>query len=147
MKIAFTRRNLLLGGGINAATAGPFDYFKAMLRSKLPGVDIPDASIHAFAQDTLVGRNSDFAPKLKVLAAAVKTIGFDAVNAAMHNNFDFQKFNREFLTDFLLGSDFFALSNPRTQPVSYSGMPRACSNPFAQTALPAALGSHARNHA
>ena len=147
MMSALTRRRLLMGGaaagalalgvGVYAGTATAFDFYKAMLHAQLPGVNIPDAAIHAFADDASVGRNADFAPKLKMLAAGTRMLGFGAVAGAMRNNLGFEKFNREFLTDFLLGSNFFQLTDPKTEAVEYSGLPRACSNPFAEFEPPA----------
>ncbi len=138
----FTRRNFLLGGaalsalglGIAgyAATASAFDFFKAMLRSQLPGVRISDASIRSFTEDAFIGRQSDFAPKLRVLSGMVHTLGFNAVAAIMRNNYPFEKFNRDFLTLFLVGSNFFQLTEPRAEEVVYFGRPGACPNPFAR---------------
>lgn len=137
-----TRRNLLLGGaalgalGLGvagyAATASAFDFFKAMLRSQLPGVRISDTSIRAFTEDAIIGRESDFAPKLRVLSGMVRTLGFEAVAAIIRNNYAFEKFNRDFLTQFLVGSNFFHLADPRAEEVVYFGRPGACPNPFAR---------------
>lgn len=142
MKLNLTRRRLLMGGaavgalglgvGVYGATAGPYDFFAGMLRSQLPGVNISDDTIRQFAEDSLLNRNADFAPKLKVLAAGVRVAGFDAVAGAMSGNFSFQKFNREFLTNFLVNSNFFDLADPTTEEVEYFGMGRYCTNPFAQ---------------
>lgn len=147
MKLPISRRNLLLGGaalgalglgvGGYAAAAGPHEFFGAMLRAQLPGARISDETVRAFTADAMVGRNSDFAPKLKVLAAASRVIGFDGVNAAMGDDFDFEKFNREFLTRFLIGSNYLELADPTTEEVVYFGAPRACANPFAEFDPPA----------
>lgn len=138
----FTRRNLLLGGaalgalGLGvagyAATASAFDFFKAMLRSQLPGVRISDASLRAFTEDAVIGRQSDFAPKLRVLSGMVRTLGFDAVASIMQDSYAFEKFNRDFLTQFLVGSNFFQLTDPRAEEVIYFGRPGACPNSFAR---------------
>lgn len=142
MKLNLTRRHLLMGGaavgalglgvGVYGATASPYDFFSGMLRAQLPGVNISDDTIRQFAADSLENRHADFGPKLKVLSAGVRVIGFDAVAAGMASNFAFEKFNREFLTNFLVNSNFFDLADPTTEEVQYFGMGRYCTNPFAQ---------------
>lgn len=117
-----TRRQLLLGGaaigalsagvGGYAALATPQDFFGAMMRAELPGVNIPDSTIKDFVDQALQNRQSDFGPKLKVLAAAARVGGYEALRAAMGNSFSFLKFRRDLLTDFLLGSDFFDHEDP-----------------------------------
>ena len=112
-----TRRQLLLGGaaigalsvgvGGYAALATPEDFFGAMMRAELPGVNIPDSTIKDFVGQALQNRQSDFGPKLKVLAAAARVGGYETLRAAMGDSFSFLKFRRDLLTDFLLGSDFF----------------------------------------
>lgn len=147
MKFPLSRRQALLGGaavgavalggGVYAATAGPHEFFGAMLRANLPGARISDETVRAFTEDAMLGRNADFAPKLRVLAGASRIVGFNGLDAAMGSDFDFEKFNREFLTRFLVGSNYLELADPTSEEVAYFGAPRSCSNPFAQFDAPA----------
>jgi hypothetical protein len=144
----FSRRNLLLGGagvgvttlgvGGYAAAASEFDFFKAMLRAELPGVIISDESIRIFSQDAMSRRNDDFGPKLKAISAMTRVLGFKAVADMLSDNHTFEKFHRDVLTKFLLGSNFFMLPDPTAEEVLYIGPPGACAaNPFAQFEPPA----------
>lgn len=144
MKIS--RRQLMLGGaavgatglgvGVYGLTGGAFDYYKAMLQYYLPGVTIPDEAVRAFADDAVQGRNSDFAPKLKALTAGTRIAGFSTLQAAIGDTFAFEKFNREFLTYFMLNSNFFEMPDPRSGTVEYYGVTGACGNPFAEFTPP-----------
>ena len=142
MKFAFSRRNLLLGGaaigvvglgvGAYGLSASGADFFRAMLKSYLPDANIPEETIRAFAEAAALGREADFAPKLKALSAAVRVVGFEAVSAGFSGDYAFTKFNREFLTAFLLGSNYFDIADPTTEEIVFYAMPRVCINRFAQ---------------
>lgn len=143
-----SRRQLLLGGaavgalgvvgGGYLASAGPEDFFKAMLNARLPGVQISRESIRAFAEDSLKNRNDDFLPKLKVLSAGARAMGYHNLAAAMKDNEAFEVFDREFLTRFLLGSNFFNVADPTKEEIIFVGVPPACANPFARFEPPQA---------
>lgn len=136
-----SRRQLLLGGvAIGAlattgagylASAGPVDYFRAMLRYRLPDANISEGTIHAFANDALSKRNADFLPKLRVLSAGVRVAGYEGLTSLMQENPAFEQFDREFLTRFLIGSNFFQVPDPARDEIVYAGVLPACGNPFA----------------
>lgn len=126
-----TRRQILLGGaglgalsigvGGHAVLATPADFFGAMMRAEMPGVNIPDSAIKDFVDQALKNRQSDFGPKLKILSAAARVGGYETLRATMGENFSFLKFRRDLLTDFLLGSDFFDHEDPVAH---YVGQPQ-----------------------
>lgn len=143
-----SRRQLLLGGAAVGAlglagggyllSAGPADFFRAMLDARLPGVKISRESIEAFVEDSLKNRNDDFLPKLKILSAGTRAVGYENLAAAMKDNEAFEVFDREFLTRFLLGSNFFNVADPTKEEVIFVGVPPACGNPFARFEPPQA---------
>jgi hypothetical protein len=136
-----SRRQVMAGGlaltalsaiGGYVAIADAQDFFTAMLHSELPGVKIGDATIRAFTSDAMKGRHSTFAPKLKVLSMASRVIGYRGVTAMLARSSGYEQFRRELLTQFLLTTDFFTLSDPTARELTYLGPTLGCGNPFAQ---------------
>jgi hypothetical protein len=129
-----------VGIGTYALTADAEDFFARMLAAELPGVRIPKATLTAYTQAALQGRNPDFFQKIKILAGASRVVGYNGVKAALKNNWGFQLFMREMLTDFLMRSDFFQLADPTQEDVYFppdASPTRYCGNPFAQFQAPA----------
>jgi hypothetical protein len=141
-RFRLSRRQMMAGGlsftalaaaGGYLTSADAHDFFSAMLQSELPGVKISDATIRAFTADAMKGRHRTFAPKLKVLSMASRTIGYAGVTAMLSRSFAYERFRRELFTQFLLSTDFFTLPNPTARELAYLGPTAGCgSNPFAR---------------
>jgi hypothetical protein len=136
-----TKRTFLIGllgvGGVGAlgigdyATASPFDFFKSFLHTQMPGVRIPDSTVHDFTIDALHGRHDSFEPKAKLLASVMRVTGYENAAKVLRKKPEFVGFEREFITRFLLGSNYFELHDATKEDVTYFGQPTNCSNPFA----------------
>ena len=132
------RRFLLLGGGaagalfVGGGTGYVFtDRFRGWIRdtleSSLPGYSLEPAGITHFADEYYAKRRDHDA--LRLFAAAQSVI--DAKWALPRKMaVDVQEEERQILTDFLVGSDFFDNYPNGPKIVTYRGQPEAC-NPFA----------------
>lgn len=131
----------MLGGGaiMGAAAIGGLlvpDYRGALrslvedlVRRHLPGVRIDDAGLSQFSAQKLaqLDHNSNYR-----IYAACRLIGLDvsSLSDGMRDKID--TFERETVSDFLLGSNFFWISDRTAEDVVYHGdASGACQNPFA----------------
>jgi hypothetical protein len=131
------RRFLLLGGAAGALAVGGAtgfaftDRFRGWIRDTLehalPGYSLEPAGLAQFAGEYYAKRKDHDA--LRVFAAAQGVI--DAKWALPPKMaIDVQEEERQILTDFLVGSDFFDNYPDGPKTVTYRGLPEAC-NPFA----------------
>lgn len=107
-------------------------WLKSTIRRHLPGVTIDDVSLTQFANEIVAaGMVQSTARKMSIglaEAAPWAATSLPFVSAGL------QKLERLVLTEFLLGSDFFRIDDPRAQIVTYYGRAVACANPFARAA-------------
>lgn len=138
-----TRRQVVLGGivtggvaaggGIYAAAADRSEFFKAMISDALPGVTFDPTAFQEFTVEMRKNRNPDFDTKLQLLASLNRVTGYGSIKQALKNSWNYEKFRREMLTSFLIGSNFFQVKDPMAEPIKYLTYPVACTNPFART--------------
>lgn len=136
-----TRRQLLLagaGGVVALGVAGLVSWdrianYRAtwvenVLRENLPGHDLDPASLQAFIKDILASERLQrrevkatvfvdrFAPWIPARIAKARA-GLEGLE-------------RHVLTEYLIGSNFFRVPDPRRETIVYSGIALACKNPF-----------------
>ncbi|HEX7114010.1 MAG TPA: hypothetical protein VF193_02665 [Steroidobacter sp.] len=101
-----------------------------MIRQNLPGVKLDERSLGEFVHTVL---NAEFlAPSThKAAIMADRAAPWLTARVPKLRN-GLETLERKVLTEYLLGSDFFRLRDPKREPVTWSGPALACSNPFAR---------------
>lgn len=139
MSHSINRRGFLLGSSAVLASAGAgWAWFRGafgteqwiedVVRSNLPGVRFDEAALRTFI--TSMAQHDWFAPSSHRLAiAADRTIPWIAARVPKVRD-GLDKLERRVLTEFLLGSNFFRVSDPRAETIVYGGPAIACGNPF-----------------
>lgn len=127
---------LLLGTAgavsLNGVNESRIQWLKSTIRQHLPGVTIDEMSLEKFASDIVdAGMVDSTARKISIglaQAAPWVTSRLPLMSEGL------QKLERQVLTEFLLGSDFFRMADPRAQTVTYYARAVACANPFSRAA-------------
>ncbi|MCC7251287.1 hypothetical protein [Hyphomicrobium sp.] len=135
------RRKVMIGGAALLGTAslgGVYivtndrtvrTWIETLVARHLPGSRIDPPSLAAFSDDKLaeIGHN----PNYRIYAASLSAgIDISTLSGALRDKVE--AFERKIVSDFLLGSNFFFLDDPRMEPVTYDGeAPIGCRNPFA----------------
>lgn len=135
------RRRLLIASvagtvALGAAGALPLsrsEYARArwveeVLRRNLPGVRIDEASLSVFVRDVLAG-NHFRARKRGLSVVAQQYVPWLTMRVPKIRT-GLEKLERQVLTEYLLGSNFFRVSEPRRETITYYGPAVACANPF-----------------
>ncbi len=100
-----------------------------VVRQGLPGVLIDEASIAAFVQDVLASDLlGSHKRRLAVLADTAIPVLLRRIPPARER---IESLERLVLTEFLVGSNFFRVGDPKSHTIVYSGKIPACGNPFA----------------
>lgn len=120
----------LVGGGAGAFVLS--DRYRGWIRSTLlralPGYSLEPEGFERFVDDYNARKPNS--TKLRVFAAAERLM--DASWALPQEMAaDVAQEERRIVSDFLLGSDFFRNYPDGPKTIAYSGMPEACSSPFA----------------
>ena len=133
------RRRFLIGGAAALASAsvgfawfrgalGPEQWIEHVVRSNLPGVQFDETALGQFI--AAMSQHDWFAPSSHRLAIAVdRTVPWVAARVPKVRD-GLEKLERRVLTEFLIGSNFFRVPNPRTETIVYYGPAIACGNPF-----------------
>jgi hypothetical protein len=139
---AVTRRKLLAAGAGVAALgatgaiwmgsryAGPYAWIEAVLRSNLPGMQLEPQSLAKFvreiaARPDINNRTARLAMTLDQTAPAITR----RMSVAQRR---VARLERRVLTEYLVGSNFFRVSDPQSEAIVYAGALPACGNPFAK---------------
>jgi hypothetical protein len=93
---------------------------------------LDEQSLAAFVRKTLDGPM--LRPRGQQFAAFAQSAAPWIANRVPKVRSALEKRERQVLTDYLLGSNFFQLSDPGRELVVYYGPPVACANPFARLA-------------
>ncbi|HTO85458.1 MAG TPA: hypothetical protein VMQ73_24770 [Methylomirabilota bacterium] len=131
------RRTVLIGGGalafstlIGAAVGGAaYDragFFAAILRRLLTDAIVTDEEVEQFTEvywPLMRSRYGSRAALMRVLHAADRMLIPGELKSS-------EQLERDVLTAFLIGSNFFQLKDPRNEPVDFVGISAACANPF-----------------
>ena len=134
-----TRRRIMVGavgivtagvaGAVGVAVGGDgYGFIGAILRRNLPGVSLSDAEIGKFVEaywPEFIAPPSRRDAALRRLAVLAHTTGFEIMIS--------EETERQILTEFLIGSNFFQLSDPKSTVIEFRDLARVCPNPFYRT--------------
>lgn len=135
------RRKLLIGGAATVATLGVVsaaswgrvknyraEWVEQVVRSSLPGVDIDSESFKTFV-DRMLSSKRMRQVQVKATVFADQFIPWLPARVAKARE-GLVGLERHVLTEYLLGSNFFRVSDPRQTKIVYQGSELACPNPF-----------------
>lgn len=142
-RFSLTRRGFLITGGAALAAAGTTAlwqlgtstgwraaWIERVIRSNLPGVKLDERSLGEFVRTML---NAEFlAPSTHKAAVMADQAAPWLTGRVPKLRNGLATLERKVLTEYLLGSDFFRVRDPKREPVTYYGPALACSNPFAR---------------
>lgn len=104
-------------------------WIEDVIRLSLPGIDIDAASLQRFVAETLASpvmqsqrRRVGLAADALLPSSVTRRVG------SLQQGIDITE--RMVLSGFLLGSNFFRVSDPKREKIVYYGPPPACGNPF-----------------
>lgn len=135
------RRKLLIAGAGGTLALGIFgvaswgtlsnygaSWVERVVRENLPGIDLDAASLQAFIKDVLA--NDRMQRKVvKATLFADRFVPWLPANIAKARD-GLQGLERFVLTEYLIGSNFFRVPDPKRETIVYSGVAIACINPF-----------------
>lgn len=134
------RRKLLVGAsagalilGAGAASWGRLTKYRAewieqVVRENLPGIDIEPTSLKTFIDYMLTTDRMRPAP-VKATVFADQFIPWLPAQVTKART-GLESLERHVLTEFLIGSNFFRVTDPRRETITYNGPTVACINPF-----------------
>ena len=141
------RRKLLIAGASGAAVLGIFgaasweqlthyraSWVERVVRENLPGIDLDAVSLQTFIKDMLASERM----QRKVVKATVfadRFVPWLPAHVAKARN-GLEGLERQVLTEYLIGSNFFRVPDPKREKIVYSGMIVACRNPFTYSSHP-----------
>jgi hypothetical protein len=141
------RRKLLIAGASSVAVLGIFgtasreqlphyraSWVERVVRENLPGVDLDPVSLQTFIKDMLASERMQ-RKTVKVGVFADRFVPWLPAHIAKARN-GLEGLERYVLTEYLIGSNFFRVSDPKREKIVYSGMIVACRNPFTYSSHP-----------
>jgi hypothetical protein len=136
-----TRRKLLVGSAAGVAALGLVgaaswdrlrnyraEWVESVVRGNLPGIDLDPTSLKTFIDDML-GSERMRPPVVKATVFADQFIPWLPAQVAKARE-GLAGLERHVLTEYLIGSNFFRISDPRRETITYHGPAVACINPF-----------------
>jgi hypothetical protein len=125
---------LSAAAAVGVHASGPETLVTKILSRRFPNVRVSQTSIVALTRDLMQARFQTLGRRTAVegLARAVGVLGTDAIANWKVTGEAFQHLERQVVTYFLLGSDFFDVKDPKRDIVTYSITPEACTNRFAE---------------
>jgi hypothetical protein len=136
-----TRRRLLIAGSTMAALGaggtvwigsrldGRIAWIESVVRAELPGVQLDPQSLGVFAAQFAERREFD-AMRWKLAMSLDQAVPVIA-HRVQKSQRRIEQLKRRVLTEYLLGSNFFRVPDPRQELIIYSAAIPACGNPFA----------------
>jgi hypothetical protein len=120
-------------GGGWFLTSGPDSLVKKILSRRFPDLHISQASIAALTSDLMRARFQGFGRRTAVEGGArvASVIGVDTLAKWGRTAELFHHVERQVVTYFILGSDFFDVKDSKRDIVTYSATSEACPNRFA----------------
>jgi len=101
-------------------------FFAAVLRRYLPNAVVPDSELVEFIQSywpLMEKRYGSRAALMRTLNAVDRLL----IPGELEST---ELLERDILTNFLIGSNFFNLKDPKTESIDFTGLSIACANPF-----------------
>lgn len=146
-KFSPARRNLLIAGAGGAVALGIFgaaswgaltnygaSWIERVVRENLPGIDLDPASLQTFIKDMLASERMQ-RKEVKATVFADRFVPWLPAHIAKARA-GLEGLERYVLTEYLMGSNFFRVPDPKRQTIVYSGMIVACRNPFTYRSNP-----------
>lgn len=142
LKTSVDRRRLLFGGAalVMAGSAGALwlalrshdthEWIETVVRKYLPSVRLDDASLRQFAMG--LEREAEFRSRKIALAVDLDALAPAIVRIAPEVRRRIERLERRVLSSYLLSSNFFRVTDPRSETIYCHGPLPACGNPFAQ---------------
>ena len=105
-------------------------WIEAVVREHLPGIELDSASLATFAKSFAATRifADDKANLAIKIDQAVPAIAQQVSKVERRTD----RLKRRVITEYLTGSNFFRIEDPRKATIVYSGPLPACGNPFAR---------------
>lgn len=141
------RRKLLIAGAGGAAVLGIFGaaswqqltnyratWAERVVRENLPGIDLDAASMQTFTKDVLASEWLQSKP-VKLAVFADRFVPWLPAHIAKARD-GLEELERKVLTEYLIGSNFFRVPDPKREKIVYSGTIVACRNPFTYSSDP-----------
>lgn len=142
-KFSVSRRKLLLAGAGGTVALGMFGaaswgalgayratWIEAVIRDNLPKVELDAPSLRSFIAEISV---SERLQRRSVKAAVFADRFVPWLPASISKARDgLEGLARHVLTEYLIGSNFFRVPDPKREKIVYSGRAVACINPFRQ---------------
>ncbi len=133
------RRVLIAGAALAAASSGALwlvarsndssDWIEAVVRKHLPGIRLDAESLRRFAMR--LADEPAFSARKVALALQLDQISAPLLRLAPEIDAKIGRLERIVLSDYLTSSNFFRVSDPRTETIICHAEPPACGNPFA----------------
>jgi len=134
-----TRRTLLIAGASSCAAVAaggvwlatrdnPRDWIEATVRNLLPNIDLDAASLASFVAHEQ--EQPEFASRKVALALSLDALAPAMLRIAPEARDKIAELERVVVSDYLIGSNFFRVQDPRREAIYWSGA-GACGNPFA----------------
>lgn len=118
-----------VAGAVGVAVGGDgYGFIGAILRRNLPGIALSDTEIGKFVAaywPEFIAPPSRRDAALRRLAVLAHAISSEIMIS--------EETEREILTEFLIGSNFFELPDPRSAAIEFRELARVCPNPFYRT--------------
>jgi hypothetical protein len=141
------RRKLLIAGASGAAVLGLFgaascgqlrnyrtSWIERVIRENLPGIDLDAVSLQTFIKDMMASERMQ-RKDVKLTVFADRFVPWLPAHIAKARD-GLEGLERHVLTEYLIGSNFFRVPDPKRQQIVYSGMIVACRNPFTYSSHP-----------
>lgn len=135
------RRKLLIAGAggtlalgiFGAASWGTLRNYRAtwvesVVRENLPGIELDTASLRSFIKDILAHERLQ-RTAVKATVFADRFVPWLPANIAKARD-GLEGLERFVLTEYLIGSNFFRIPDPKREIIVYGGRAVACINPF-----------------
>jgi hypothetical protein len=136
VKLELSRRMVFAGAlaGLGLASAAawaglgrPRAAIRAVIRRNVGQLNVPVDAIDAFADEFWPGLKQRLGRKGGVMLAMLE-VGRPLTDVVGSRRIESAE--REIVTAFLLGSDFFRAGSSPEHPISWVGLARTCQNPF-----------------
>jgi len=146
------RRKFLITGGLGALALGTVGagigartvlrgssraaWIESVIHNNLPGIEIEAASMQTFVDGMLTSNAMQMASVKLAVFADRYAPWLPARIASARDRLE--RLERRLLTDFLLGSNFFRVADPKQATITWRGPATVCANPFRSLRNPSA---------
>jgi hypothetical protein len=137
-KFSTSRRRMLIGAGAGVLVCATASWsysernrarwIEQVIRSNLPGITFDEASLTRFVMETLRSLPMQSTRRRMGIAASSQASWLTRRIRSVEQGMDLTE--RQVLTSFLMGSNFFRVSEPTRETIVYYGPAPGCGNPF-----------------